>query len=278
MSGGRTGGPLRGPFHAGLDVGSSYAKAVLLDGTGAVVATAVRRTGIAFGAVAEDLRADLLLQAPEAVAGVARTVATGYGRTNVAFADAAVTEVTCQAVAAWHLLGEPVTVIDVGGQDTKVIEVGEGGRRLSFQMNRKCASGTGAFLEEMAARLDTVPEGLEALASRASEAVPLSSFCTVFAKSELLSLARAGKRPEDIALGVYDAVVKRIVEMARPRGGLMLTGGAARPGGVLVARLEAALGRPVHVPGQPQLTGALGAALVARRGDVPTAGPAGGEG
>lgn len=266
MSGDAARAQAAGPFHAGLDVGSSYAKAVLLDGAGAVAATAVRRTGIAFGQVANDLRADLVARVPAAAAGIARTVATGYGRANVAFADDTVTEVTCQAVAAWHLFGQPVTVIDVGGQDTKVIEVGPGGRRLSFQMNRKCASGTGAFLEEMAARLDTVPEGLEALASRAGEAVPLSSFCTVFAKSELLSLARAGKRPEDIALGVYDAVVKRIVEMARPAGEVALTGGAARPGGVLVARLEAALGRGVRVPEQPQLTGALGAALVARRG------------
>ena len=139
------------------------------------------------------------------------------------------------------------------------------GRRTSFLMNRRCASGTGAFLEEMAARLDTTPEGLEALAAAGREAVPLSSFCTVFARGELLSLIRAGRAVQDIALGVYEAVVRRIVEMARLQGDVVLTGGAAIPGGVLVRRFEAAVGHPVLVPPHPQTTGALGAALLAMR-------------
>lgn len=256
---------MNGPFYCGIDIGSSYAKAVLLDGTGSVAADGVRRTGVAFEAVAEALRADLLAAVPGALGGIARTVATGYGRDNVPFADRAVTELTCQALAVWHLFRRAVTLIDVGGQDTKVIVLGPDGRRNSFQMNRRCASGTGAFLEEMAARLDTTPAGLEALAERGHDAVALSSFCTVFAKSELLSLIRAGRSVEDIALGVYDAVVRRVVEMAPLHDEIVLTGGAARPGGVLVRRFEAVLGRPVLVPEQPQLTGALGAALMAMR-------------
>ncbi len=258
---------MNGPFWCGVDVGSSYAKAVLVDAEGEVAAEAVRRTGVAFDVVAAALRADLLGALPGAAAeGIARTVATGYGRDNVAFADGAVTELTCQAVAGWHLFRRAVTLIDVGGQDTKVIVLGPDGRRKSFQMNRRCASGTGAFLEEMAARLDTTPAGLETLAARGGEAVALSSFCTVFAKSELLSLIRGGRAVEDIALGVYDAVVRRVVEMAPLRDEIVLTGGAARPGGVLVRRFEAVLGRPVLVPAKPQMTGALGAALVAMRG------------
>jgi len=257
---------MSGPFWCGIDVGSSYAKAVLADAEGGVAAEAVRRTGVAFEVVAAALRADLLAALPEAAGGIVRTVATGYGRDNVAFADGTVTELTCQAVAGWHLFRRAVTLIDVGGQDTKVIVLGPDGRRKSFQMNRRCASGTGAFLEEMAARLDTTPAGLEALAARGGEAVTLSSFCTVFAKSELLSLIRSGRAVEDIALGVYDAVVRRVVEMAPLQDEIVLTGGAARPGGVLVKRFEAVLGRPVLVPAEPQMTGALGAALVAMRG------------
>ncbi len=253
-------------FYCGVDVGSSYSKAVLLDASGGFAAGAIRRTGLDFARVAMELHQDLLVAVPDARDNVARTVATGYGRDNVAFATSRITEVSCQAAACWHLFHQALTAIDVGGQDTKIIVLGETGRRTDFRMNRRCASGTGAFLEEMAARLDTTPDGLEALAGRGRDAVPLSSFCTVFAKGELLSLIRAGRPVEDIALGVYDAVVRRVVEMASLQSGtIVLTGGAARPGGVLVGRFEAALGRQVLVPDRPQLTVALGAALLAMR-------------
>lgn len=257
---------MSGPWTCGIDVGSSCAKAVLLDASGEVAAMAVRRTGVVFEAVAEALRQDLLAAVAGSPGDIARTIATGYGRGNVPYASGAVTELTCQATACWHLFRRAVTIVDVGGQDTKVIVLGDDGRRQSFQMNRRCASGTGAFLEEMAARLDTTPEGLEALAAKGTIPVALSSFCTVFAKSELLSLIRGGRAIEDIALGVYDAVVRRIAEMARLQGDVVLTGGAARPGGVLVRRFEGALGRPVLVPQHPQWTGALGAGLLAHKG------------
>ncbi|MBP7124768.1 hypothetical protein KBD49_00185 [Myxococcota bacterium] len=257
----------------GIDIGSSYGKAVLVDREARVLARAVRPTGIDFAGTARALILDLA--GPEGVSGQGiAVVATGYGRQQVPSAFRQVTEVTCQALAAWHLFGRPLTLIDIGGQDTKVIEVDPGGRRRSFHLNRKCASGTGAFLEEMAGRLGTDPAGMDRLAEEGVEAATLSSFCTVFAQSELLALARQGRSPGDIALGVFDAVVKRVLEMARPTGEVALTGGAAR--GVLVHRMERALGRTVLVPDHPQFTGALGAALLALREDPDV--PAGEEG
>jgi len=243
----------------GIDIGSSYGKAVLVDHGGRVLARAVRPTGMDFAGTARMLVREVTESA--GVPSAAVVVATGYGRQQVPDASRQVTEVTCQAMAAWHLFQRPLTLIDIGGQDTKVIEVDVGGRRRSFHLNRKCASGTGAFLEEMAGRLGTDPAGLELLAEEGVEAATLSSFCTVFARSELLALARQGRSPGDIALGVFDSVVRRVLEMARPAGEVALTGGAAR--GMLRRRMERALGRQVLVPDHPQFTGALGAALLA---------------
>lgn len=245
---------------AGIDVGSSFTKGVLLDAGGAVVAHAVRRTGVSFEAASQGV-----FDAIRGAAGgvVVRTVATGYGRHNVPFADAAVTEITCQSVAVFAMTRGESTIIDVGGQDTKVIQVGSGGRQRSFRMNRKCAAGTGAFLEEMALRLDVRPEDLDDLASRGVAGVSLSSYCTVFARTELLTLIREGRRLEDIALAVQDAVVRRIVEMGPLEGQVVMTGGVAVHHPNLVRRLQAAIGRPVRLPEHPQLAGAIGAARLA---------------
>ena len=123
---------------------------------------------------------------------IARTVATGYGRRNADFADDTVTEIHAHGVGCYHFAPRRITVIDIGGQDNKVIRLGEDGRRLDFRMNRKCAAGHGAFLEEIAVRLDLPLDELDRLAQTTSEAVRLSSFCTVFAKTEILSHLRAG--------------------------------------------------------------------------------------
>jgi predicted CoA-substrate-specific enzyme activase len=257
---------------AGIDVGSSFTKGVLLDPAGAVVAHAVRRTGVSFEAVSRAVFDAMTALPGVGEARVARTVATGYGRHNVAFADAAVTEITCQAVAVHALVDGAATIVDVGGQDTKVIRVGAGGRQRAFRMNRKCAAGTGAFLEEMALRLDVRLDDLDDLASRGVGGVDLSSYCTVFARSELLTLIREGRRLEDIALAVQDAVVRRIVEMGPLDGEVVMSGGVAAHHPNLVRRLEAALGRPVRVPALPQLVGAVGAARLAARGAVSAGG------
>lgn len=256
-----------GALFSGIDVGSSFTKGVLLDADGTLVARAVRRTGVSFEAAARAVFDAMAATPGVDVARVARTVATGYGRHNVGFADAAITEITCQAYAVHAMVGGEATIVDVGGQDTKVIQVGAGGRQRAFRMNRKCAAGTGAFLEEMALRLDVRPEDLDDLASRGVEGVALSSYCTVFARTELLTLIREGRRLEDIALAVQDAVVRRIVEMGPLEGEVVMTGGVAVHHPNLVRRLEVAIGRPVRLPEHPQLAGAVGAARLALRGD-----------
>ncbi len=161
-------------------------------------------------------------------------------------------------------VGEALTVIDIGGQDAKIILVDEQGRRIGHKMNRKCAAGTGSFLEEMAMRLDVPIAGLPALAAAATEEISLGSFCTVFTGTEVLGLIRQGKRPADLARAAYRSVVKRVLERERVQGRVIATGGVVAHHPMVVELLEKAVGEKVAVPEHAQEIGALGAALAAR--------------
>jgi predicted CoA-substrate-specific enzyme activase len=196
---------------------------------------------------------------------VAQTVATGYGRRNVPFADRAVTEIHCHGVGCYHHFAQAITVVDIGGQDNKVIRLDSEGRRLDFRMNRKCAAGTGAFIEEIALRLDLELSEMNALAESTSEAVRLSSFCTVFAKTEILSHLRKGLPVSSIVRGAFLSVIQRVVEMDPLAGDVVLTGGVVAYNPVVADILGDRIGREVEVPPDPQFTGALGAALIARK-------------
>jgi predicted CoA-substrate-specific enzyme activase len=158
-----------------------------------------------------------------------------------------------------------VTVVDIGGQDAKVIKLGEDGRRLSHRMNRKCAAGTGSFIDEMALRLDVAIGELPALAEQYEEELQLGSFCTVFTATELLSSIRQGKRPADLARAAYKSVVKRVLEMDVLDNQVVATGGVVAHHPMVVALLGEALGREVIVPPHAQEIGAIGAALAARQ-------------
>jgi predicted CoA-substrate-specific enzyme activase len=195
----------------------------------------------------------------------ALTIATGYGRDNVAFAAESRTEIHCHGTGCYHEVGRPVSVIDIGGQDNKVIHLGDHGRRLDFKMNRKCAAGTGAFIEEIAVRLGLAVGELDALAAAAVEPVRLGSFCTVFTKTEILSHLRQGVPVEGIVRGAFISVVDRIVEMDPLEGEVMATGGVVAHNPTIVEIIAERLGREVIVPEAPQFTGALGAALTARK-------------
>ncbi|HEY3360186.1 MAG TPA: acyl-CoA dehydratase activase [Polyangia bacterium] len=249
----------------GVDVGAAATKLVLLDGAGAVVGRAVRPSGVDYARTAEACLAEALAAAGATRAAVRRTVATGYGRRNVAFADADQTEIQCHGVGAYHAVPRRITVVDIGGQDNKVIRLDAAGRRIGFRMNRKCAAGTGAFLEEIALRLDLPVAALDALAHEATAAVELSSFCTVFAKTEILAHLRRGAPLAAIVRGAYAAVVQRVAEMDPLEGEVVLTGGVAAHHPIVAELLAARRGGPVIVPPEPQLTGALGAALGAAR-------------
>lgn len=198
---------------------------------------------------------------------VEAVVATGYGRRMVSFAQRTVTEITCHGQGAHYLFPQARTVIDVGGQDSKVIRLGPTGEVVDFVMNDKCAAGTGRFLEVMARALETDIVGLHRLADRARQAASISSTCTVFAESEVVSLIAQGRSRSEIALGLLQSVAARIAGLAGRVGvepPLVMTGGVAKSNGI--ARiLGDILGTPILVPPEPQIVGALGAALIAQR-------------
>ncbi|OGS18180.1 MAG: hypothetical protein A3J70_04840 [Elusimicrobia bacterium RIFCSPHIGHO2_02_FULL_61_10] len=156
--------------------------------------------------------------------------------------------------------------MDIGGQDNKVVRVDDGGRQLDFKMNRKCAAGTGAFLEEIARRLDIEPEGISEMARRARQAVEIGSYCTVFTCTEIIHHIREGASPEGILRGCYESVVKRILEMDPLEGEVALSGGVIAAHPVIADILGEKLGRAPFVAPQAQFVGAFGAALMSREG------------
>jgi predicted CoA-substrate-specific enzyme activase len=156
-----------------------------------------------------------------------------------------------------------MTIIDIGGQDNKVIKLDDRGRRIEFKMNRKCAAGTGAFLEEMSMRLDIPLEDLNALAENAQDMVELGSYCTVFSATEVLEKIRQGKKVPDIVKGLFFSVIKRVLEMDALTATVVLTGGVVAHNPYLVKMIRNITGKEVLTPEFPQLTGAVGAALFA---------------
>jgi len=227
------------------------------------------RTGAEPGAAAKDALRAAAEQAGIQHDEIDRIVATGYGRRIIDFADDAVTEITAAARGAHHVgcpWGAPRLLADLGGQDTKVILLGEDGSVRDFVMNDKCAAGTGRFLEVMAGVLSVRLEDLADLADAARGPAPINATCTVFAESEVVSLIARGARKEDIVAGLHAAIASRIAQMAGPMGehDLFFCGGGALNRGVSSA-LERALGRTVHVPRMPQHVVAVGAALTPAR-------------
>ena len=250
-------------FFLGIDVGSSATKAVLLDEAGIVAARTVRDSGFDFSTSAERCLEEVRAHVRAGKQRVAYTVSTGYGRKNVGFADDARTEIACHGRGCYHHFPMAITVVDIGAQDNKVIVLGSRGTREHFRMNRKCAAGTGAFLEEIALQLKIPLVELNNLAMKSEKGVALGSFCTVFAKTEILARIREGVGIEDLARGAYDSVIRRVIEMDPLRGEIVLTGGVVDHNPITAEILSLYIGRKVLVPPFPQHTGALGAALFA---------------
>jgi predicted CoA-substrate-specific enzyme activase len=247
----------------GIDIGASTAKLVIIDENGHVVAKAIRRSGVDYAEAAEQNLAEALSSASLAKEHIERSLSTGYGRDNVPWVDGRMTEIACHGKGAYFHLRRRMTVIDIGAQDSKVIHLDDAGRRTSFKMNRKCAAGTGAFLEEIALRLGLPVSELNGLAERSTKDVTLGSFCTVFTATEILGKIRAGEKVEDIVKGAFRSVVKRIVEMDTVDGALVMTGGVVAHNPVLAKLVEQSFGTPALVPPDPQHIGAFGAALFA---------------
>ncbi len=255
---------ITGPCYAGVDCGSWNTKAALIDADGRLVATAVVRTGADVRAAARRALDELLARAGVERGEVAALWSTGFGRHAVDFASGSRTELDSHARGALQFVPGPLTVIDIGGQDAKIILIDGEGRRVAHKMNRKCAAGTGSFLEEMALRLDVGIGELPVLAAGFTEELQLGSFCTVFTGTEVLGLIRQGKRPADLARAAYRSVVKRVLEMERVEGKVVATGGVVAHHPMMVELLEKAAGTKVIVPEHSQEIGALGVAVAAR--------------
>jgi predicted CoA-substrate-specific enzyme activase len=252
---------------AGIDAGSRTTKVVLLDGAGRdVVAAGVIDQGIEQDALAESLLDRLLRENGLDRSRLGPVVATGYGRKLIRVADAAITEITCQAWGVRHHMPEARTIIDIGGQDSKLLRLRADGTIGDFVMNDRCAAGTGRFLELLAVRLGVRLASLADMAGRSCNPAMISSMCVVFAETEIIGLLASGVMPEDIVAGVQASLATRVAAMtgrnvAPP---IVLTGGVAMVPG-MEAALGAALGQPLTVASQPQMTCALGAAILARQ-------------
>jgi predicted CoA-substrate-specific enzyme activase len=194
---------------------------------------------------------------------ITAAVSTGYGRKNVSFTNGTKTEIGCHAKGAYHYFPMAITVLDIGGQDNKVIRLDDKGRRLNFKMNRKCAAGTGAFLEEMSLRLEIPLEEMDSLARESTDMVELGSFCTVFSATEVLEKIRQGKKVPDIVKGLFFSVIKRVLEMDIMSGKVVMTGGVVAHNPYLVQMVREISKMDVSTPEYPQLAGAVGAALFA---------------
>ncbi len=248
---------------AGVDVGSSRTKAVVMDKDKNILGRAVRKSGTDFTASSQWCLDSALQMAGADEAQIANTVSTGYGRKNVSIAKANRTEIGCHAKGCFYYFPKAITIIDIGGQDNKVIKLDDRGHRTSFKMNRKCAAGTGAFLEEMSPRLDIPLEDMDGLARQSEDMVKLGSFCTVFSATEVLQNIRQGRKVPDIIKGLFFSVVKRVLEMEALTENVVATGGVVAHNPFLVQMMEELINRPILVPQLPQLTGAIGAALYA---------------
>ncbi len=252
-------------YYLGLDIGSTASKCVILDGGGAVVGSAVVPAGVGTSGPGR-ARDAALAAAGLAEEAVTRSAATGYGRHTWPGADA-VSELSAHALGAHATFPEARTVLDIGGQDAKVIRLGPTGRMEAFLMNDKCAAGTGRFLDVMARALELRVEELEAKDAEAVSPVSISSTCTVFAESEVISQQAKGAPLPDLVAGIHASVAARAASLVKRLGltePLVMTGGVAQNAGVVRA-LERELGVAVRVSPLAQLNGAYGAALYAMR-------------
>ncbi len=261
---------------AGVDVGSTLTKVVVHNGD--FLASMIARTQVDYVGAARRLLTEALARAGQEPDHLACVVATGYGRRRIPFASREITEITCHARGVRELFPAARTVIDVGGQDAKGIKLGPQGKVVNFAMNDKCAAGTGRFLEVMAASLGLSIDELGTRGPGGGSPVSVSSICTVFAEQEVAQHLAAGVAVEDVLAGLHAALASRILVMVRRLGierQIVLTGGCAR-NPALVRALEERLGAPVVTPPEPMLTGALGAALLAREAVERGGAPAGG--
>jgi len=249
---------------AGIDVGAATAKTVIFNESG-ICSYAIMPTGFDVVEVSREVMESALERCGSAMKNLGFIISTGYARNAIPFANKAVTEILCHARGAHFLMPEVRTVIDIGGQDSKVIRVSETGDVLDFVMNDKCAAGTGRFFEVMAGVLQLNIGEMGPISLKSEKPSRISSTCTVFAETEMVSLRARGERRKDILAGIHKAAASRIVSMGRGVGfrkEVMLSGGVSKNRGIKKF-LEEKIGMGIIIPEEPQIVGALGAALLA---------------
>lgn len=249
---------------AGIDIGAATAKAVILSNK-KMLSFSIMPTGSNVTRIAEVVIQSALAKAALSMGNVNYVISTGYGRRSVPFAHKALTEIICHAAGVGSLMPGARTVIDIGGQDSKVIGLDDNGNITNFVMNDKCAAGTGRFLEVMARVLEVDIDEMGPISLRSKSPCQISSTCTVFAESEMVSLRAEGKGQEDLLAGIHKAIAHRIAIMGKPIGfkkDVVFTGGVAKNVGMKKA-IEDQIGMEILTSEEPQIMGALGAAILA---------------
>ena len=253
-------------MYCGVDIGSRSIEVVLFDGA-QIVETGVTDTGHKPSENAELLLGRVLKNADLVQSDIRRTVATGYGRNYFTGADRTLSEILCHAGGIAYLFPDARTVIDIGGQDSKMIELDKNGKPVDFSMNDRCAAGTGKFIEMISNSLEVDIGEMHSLVKDHHDSVEISTMCAVFAESEIIGLLQSGTPIPTILKGVFRSVAKRTLGMAGRNGilpRLVFTGGVAMNQGVIDAIIDET-GLEVSVPADPRITGALGAAIVASK-------------
>jgi (R)-2-hydroxyacyl-CoA dehydratese activating ATPase len=248
----------------GIDIGSITAKAAIIE-EGKLLGTKIIFTGYNAEAAGKRVYEDLLNELGLVTTAIDKIVSTGYGRNSVGFADKSFTEIMAHAAGAHFLNLHIRTIIDIGGQDSKAISLDEKGKVKNFVMNDKCAAGTGRFLEVMARALEVNLDEFGTLSLKSELPSKISSLCTVFAESEVISLIARGEKRQDIISGIHESIAIRVSSMLARIGvqePVMITGGVARNIGVVHA-LEKKLGVKIEVSPHAQQNGAIGAAMLA---------------
>lgn len=252
-------------YVAGVDIGSTQAKGVILNEQGIIIGQALLNMEQNMSTAAAEVFKLALASARLTADDVTFIVATGYGRYRVSFGDLQVTEISCHARGALVEFPETRTVLDIGGQDTKAIRIGKSGEVTDFAMNDKCAAGTGRFLGAASFALELPLSELGPLAMQATAPVKITTTCTVFAESEIIGHLAKGHRPEDVLMGMHYSIATRCASLVRRVGlapEVTFTGGVSR-NVAMVALLQEVLGTPLNVSAQAQFMGAIGAGLYA---------------
>ncbi len=256
-------------YHLGIDAGSSYVKLALIDAAANLIGKEIVKSGPDIDVSCRRTCADLLKESNVAEDEIAGIISTGYGRKQISLRDEVITEITALAVGGFALDSRVRTIIDIGGQDSKVIVLDESGRVVDFAMNQKCSAGTGKFLEVTSASLGVKVNEMALLSEQADKALNLSSTCTVFAETEIISFLAKGEKKENIIKALHTTISDQVIGLYRQvaagdNGNILFVGGVSL-NKAMIKELSGRLKCELLVPEHPQYMGAYGAAIYLKR-------------